>query len=192
MSSNFADASVPSHPLLPAFLAGTRDDYDDMKPDTTIDTPAKAQPQQARHGKLGTCALCNEPAVTHFDTSGRFVGCVLGTDDIVFVLLPHSGAAIDPASVGRPAEQGRRRRFVRAVWSPLVDEVPAGLVKPGTNRDRTLQALIRLHKSSKEGAVLNDIAKRAGINPRSVSECLNWLEDVELVAAREDAKPSKE
>lgn len=130
--------------------------------------PAIDQPQPARRGALGICALCNQPAVTHWDTAGRFLGCIAASDDTIFILQ----------AVGVTADQPEGARPRRARWhSTMPPGTDIASMDLSPQRDTVARAL---DSFGIEGALSADICKRTGLSNSSVQQALSWMKSRQL------------
>lgn len=75
--------------------------------------PASTRPVPARHGVLGMCQVCLKSAANHWDTAGRFIGCLDAAPGTEFVLVPLDGEGKpEPLILGGTRGSKRYRYFV--------------------------------------------------------------------------------
>ncbi len=152
-----------------------------------------AQPLPARFGQLGLCSACREPAVSHFNTVGRFVGCKAVPEGTTFVLtavLPGEAAILpdrriaaqnDPQTAPRPPRHARR--FRRARWHTTVSRKTLPTLDLGASDQRppVLKALI---DAGPAGALSREICIKTGLTNSQVGQVLSWLQAHQLAEAR--------
>jgi hypothetical protein len=172
---------------------------------------AEEAPPEVPQGELGGCVACGHTVASHF-TEGRFVGCLKGTRDTVFVLMPITrrevkgkqggktngaitshdrGPSVREVNAAKPTEPAIvARGFVRArYFSTLHHKANPEKLPLSETRLKVLKAL---QASGKRGLRAKQIMRKAGLPHGSVQQTLNWLrhhkvEGRLLVAAKEDA-----
>lgn len=155
-------------------------------------------------GALGGCVACGHTVASHFQ-DGRFVGCLKGTVDTVFILVPATvkkagkaadlrGSTVAPVAaqsnelaVASPEPAVVARGFVRARYVSTLHHL-AKPEKLGLSPTRT-KVLKAIHETGKAGILARGIRKRTKLPHGSVQQTLNWLRAHQQVVAREDAAP---
>ena len=125
-------------------------------------------PTPARRGRLGACYQCQESAASHFDTTGRFLGCARARDaETLFVLVPVT------------AESPRRVRKYRYYYR-AVD--PVGVLRLSDQREAAARAV---YDAGSAGVLARDIGSVTGLSHGSVQQALAWLREHHVIDARE-------
>lgn len=155
-----------------------------------VEEPPIAAPQ----GALGGCVACGHTVASHF-VDGAFVGCLKGTRETVFILVPavraqprrngKSAAALVPVNGSRASEPVTPARgFVRArYFSTLHHKAKVEKAGLSPTRERVLRVI---HESGHAGVIAREIKRRAKLPHGSVQQTLNWLRAHHKVEARED------
>ena len=156
----------------------------------TPESPEAVSPVPARYGHLGQCHACGQPALTHFDTAARFIGCPAVADGTVFELVPVNGSSLAIPIAATTHAVTRVREFTRAHY---IATLPAGKTLADLDlseqRHRVMEALISFGNL---GGISADIAERAGIPANAVTGHLKWLRDKTYVVAYEDITPNSQ
>jgi DNA-binding transcriptional ArsR family regulator len=149
------------------------------------------KPQPARHGQLGTCAVCNKPVRTHFDEEVRFIGCTKAAEGTIFSLVPEPAEAVAggdsiPRSRRRasPPLTKQLREFRRArYFSNLPDGKGVSDFPEVKGNRRAVLAALRKHP---KGALARELQEKADLAHGAVSEALDWLRKRGYVTAEEN------
>ena len=126
-------------------------------------------PQPARHGELGNCLLCQEPAITHFDTSGAFVGCTEGVEGMRFDLVP----------VAVASSLAYKEGFVWT-YNPAA-ESDAFIARMEPSDRKTVALFMQAH--GRDGVVTREVVHATGLSQGSVSNALNHFKRKGIVIA---------
>jgi hypothetical protein len=129
-----------------------------------------AGPLPARNGALGVCQVCQEPAVTHFDTSGRFVGCTEVEPNTVFVLVPVGG-------VQEPVQRGAARYRYFAAENPP-DTAP--------RRPKAAEIYEAIKKAGVNGVLKSELEDQ-GFSHGSLGGNCKWLRDQGYIRVVDDS-----
>ena len=157
---------------------------------------------QIPQGRLGGCVACGHGVRSHFGADGRWIGCLAGDADTVYILVPASadGRMIVSGNGGNghSATQGvtqdgaplpsrsREREFHRARYTSTLhhrahpDKLPLS--------DARKRVLAAVHAAGKTGMLARQIEKRAKLPAGAVQSTLAWLRAQALVRVSEDAK----
>lgn len=157
----------------------------ERKPDTPL--VVDGQPLPARHGRPGACELCRQSVLSHFDTEGRWVGCVAATTETVFMLVPVEGgrpmgrkAAGKVAGVPTAGTKTRPARLRYTVGADAPQTPPEAL---SDQRRRVYEAVAR---AGRDGVLARDIIDASGLSHGSVQQALSWLREHAIIQARHD------
>lgn len=141
------------------------------------------EPVVVPQGELGGCVACGHTVMSHF-REGRFIGCLKGTTDTVFILVPATRTA------SRKATERRALNGAKVVEVAHDMAVAEPVKKLGLSPVRT-KVLAAIHENTRTGLLAKDIMKKAKLPHGSVQQTLNWLRNHKVngrtpVEARED------
>ena len=161
----------------------------------TPSTPTVASPTPARHGRLNVCALCRQPAVTHFDTVGRWLGCTEANTDTIFALVP---VAVHQDGDGQPSAVSRAQRFIGRRLQQARHYAVAGAAPPPPKRanqdgadTRTITTVLKaVAATSEAGALTAEIRTATGLTNNQIQVALKALRRHALIVSSE-AAPTK-
>ena len=134
------------------------------------DSHTPTGPQPARRGELGNCLLCQEPAITHFDTTGVFVGCTEGTHGMRFDLVP----------VAVVSSVAHKEGFV---WAYNATPESDAFVARMEHSDRKTVALFMQSSEGRTGVTTKRVVHATGLSQGSVSNALNHFKRKGIVVA---------
>jgi hypothetical protein len=137
--------------------------------------PDGAGPLPARHGVLGVCQVCHEPAATHWDTTGRFVGCTDADSGTVFVLVPAGGRPENAATISGARGAGRYRYFA-------AENPPDG--QPRRPKAAEIYDVI---KNAGPNGILKAELQAAGFVHGSIGGNCRWLRDQGYIRVEDDS-----
>lgn len=161
----------------------------------------------ARFGELDdACPLCQLPALTHFDTAGRWAGCTKAEPGMIAYLtwsppkrkLFQKAERPKPVPVDLPSPPApaptpgkRTRRFGRARYFSLL---PPGMKRKQLNviagRSAHRRTVLHTIYDLQRGALATDIIEKTGLPPGTVQTCLRWLRDRHRVEQRKADDPA--
>ncbi len=127
-------------------------------------------PQPARRGELGNCLLCQEPAITHFDTTGAFIGCTEGVEGMRFDLVP----------VAVASSLAHKEGFV---WAYNASVESDAFVARMESSDRKTVALFMQSSEGRTGVSTKTVVHATGLSQGSVSNALNHFKRKGIVVA---------
>lgn len=132
-------------------------------------------------GQIGGCVACGHTAASHF-ANGRWVGCINGSDDTVFILIPvhhddrrQGGAPSSGLGLDLGLRTKRQRFARRAIYRSKIHHLAKlDKLRLSDARMRVLQAI---HESGKGGIQARDIGARTKLPHGTVQQTLRWLRD---------------
>lgn len=168
-------------------------------------TGVEEPPPPIPSGDLGGCVACGHTVVSHFGADGRWVGCLKGEADTVFILVPAKRGAATTSSP-RTESRGKAGGAKRTNGHGTANETPQtvtstpGMAQPRFRYISTLhhrakveklnlspvrtKVLETIHDASPAGVLSRDIITRAKLPHGSVQQTLHWLRAHKLVKAR--------
>lgn len=150
-----------------------------------------------RQGALGPCHVCGDPAASHFDSAGQWLGCSKAPEGFLFVLVgvpmisqgKMRARDDEPAATRRAATKpaGRAKKAPPArMWGAVyVSMVPKGgdLKALANGGGRYHDVLKIIHAGN--GLRTGEIREKAGLDNGQIQQVLRWLRDHKLVDVRE-------
>ena len=142
-------------------------------------------------GDLGGCTACGHTVASHF-RDGRWLGCLAGSEAVVYILVPVvrtmaqdrvAGRQIDATAIvaadGNGAT-GHRLAKVARYTSTLHHKADPGKLPLSDTRVKVLRVL---HREGKRGLLARQIQTKAGLTHGAVQSTLAWLRAHDLVRA---------
>ncbi len=154
-------------------------------------------------GVAGGCVACGHSVLAHFhlfEGRVRFVGCLQGKPDTVFILVPvvterRGRRAEDRVGAlnndhPQPPPPGisslSRRRFRRAIYrSKLHHKASIKKLHLSETREKVMTAV---HSTGKVGIRTRDIIAKTKLKNETIQQTLDWLRKQDMVEPEEDIK----